>query len=115
MPQRTPFERLVHILDNAERALLFVEGRKREDLEKDTQLLYALLHCLQIIGEAASGIPKPMRERFPSVPWDLMVHMRHHLVHDYDAVIGDIVWNTVQQDLPRLVEEISKVIPPEHT
>jgi uncharacterized protein with HEPN domain len=115
MPLRTPRQRLEHILDNAERALLFIEGKQRQDLVNDTLLLYGLLHCLQIIGEAASTIPNDVRDQFSGIPWELMIRMRHHLVHDYDAVVEDVVWDTVTRDLPKLIEAILKVIPPEQT
>ncbi len=113
MPQISPIDRIRHILENAARALGFIEGRKEEDLETDFQLFYALQHCIQIIGEAANAIPDDFQGGFPGIPSDLMNRMRNRLVHDYDAVMETIVWDTVKKDLPRLVESILAVLPPE--
>ena len=48
--------RLKHIVDASAAALRFAEGRRREDLDKDDMLAFALIHAIQIVGEAASKI-----------------------------------------------------------
>lgn len=75
--------RALHMLEAAREALRFCDGRTREDLDRDGLLRRAVLHCLQEIGEAASKMSAPVRERLPDVPWVQMVGMRHRLVHVY--------------------------------
>ena len=58
---------------------------------------------LEIIGEAARRLTPAVRGQFPEIPWNLLTGMRNILIHDYDDVDLDIVWDTVQRDLPPLV------------
>ena len=95
--------RLRHMLDAAREAMAFCAGRAREDLEHDRQLLLAILKDLEIIGEAASRVSAETVARWSRIPWQDIVGMRHRLIHGYFDVDVEIVWNTVQTDLPPLV------------
>jgi uncharacterized protein with HEPN domain len=75
----------------------------------------ALLHGVQTIGEAAAGVSEMGRNRYASVPWTKIISMRNRLVHGYDRVDLNILWETVQTHLPLLVDELLKCIPPEQT
>lgn len=57
--------RLRHIADALGAAIRFTEGRSREDLDKDQMLAFALLHAIQIVGEAASRISAEFRDQHP--------------------------------------------------
>ena len=105
--------RLRHMLDAAREAVAFARGRKRGDLDKDRQLLLALLKDVEIVGEAATQVTEPTRQRLPEIPWERIVGMRNRLVHAYFDINLDIVWTTVQGDLPELISLLEAAIPPE--
>jgi uncharacterized protein with HEPN domain len=65
---------------------------------------------LQIIGEAARGIPETTRELAPGIPWTQIVGMRHVLVHDYFGVDTEVVWSVVQRELDSLKREIGALL-----
>jgi uncharacterized protein with HEPN domain len=95
--------RLNHMLEAARKAADFARGRQRADLEHDDMLCFALVHALQIIGEAAAQVSETMRDALPALPWPLNVGMRHRLVHAYFDVDRDIVWDTVCHSVPELI------------
>jgi uncharacterized protein with HEPN domain len=41
------------------------------------------------------------------VPWPSIVGLRNRLVHGYDDIDHDIVWQIVTTDLPLLASELS--------
>ncbi len=102
--------RLQHMLDAATDALSFAHGRERKDLDSDRQLVLAIVKSVEIIGEAAAGIDPYVRLQIPELPWDDIIAMRHRLVHAYYDVNLDIVWRTVQNDLPPLVDVLQGVL-----
>jgi len=61
---------------------------------------------LIIIGEAANTIPEDIQETYPEISWQLMRGMLNRLVHTYFSVSPQILWDTIQQDLPPLVESL---------
>ncbi|MFL5332714.1 MAG: DUF86 domain-containing protein [Geminicoccaceae bacterium] len=62
-------------------ALRFAAGKSRGDLEQDQMLLFALVHAVKIVGEAAAKITPATRAALPCVPWPLIVGVRNRLVH----------------------------------
>lgn len=102
--------RLHHMLESAKQATSFIEGRNREDLEDNAMLSLAILRCLEVIGEAASRITRERQDALPQIPWAQIIAMRNRLVHAYYDVKFDIVWSTVIQDLPPLIQQLEAII-----
>lgn len=102
--------RLQHMLDAARDALSFAEGRTRKNLDSGRQLVLAVVKCVEIIGEAASQVSTETQAELPELPWQKMIAMRHRLVHAYYDINLDIVWSTLQDDLPPLVETLQAIL-----
>lgn len=58
------------------------------------------------MGEAARHIPANVRRSYPEIPWQDIVDMRNKLVHEYFGIDLEVLWRTVQEDLPPLRDEI---------
>jgi uncharacterized protein with HEPN domain len=101
--------RLRHMLDAASDAVAFVRGRSREDLDTDKMLGLSLVRLLEIVGEAAKGVSDETREAHPAVQWRRMGGMRDRLIHGYFDVNMDIVWRTIDEDLPVLISQIRAI------
>ncbi|MBI5816226.1 MAG: DUF86 domain-containing protein [Nitrospinae bacterium] len=87
---------LLDMLNAARTALEYVRGKSHDQFRLDTLCQDAVVRRLEIIGEAASGVSEETRTVFASIPWRAMVAMRNVVIHEYDGVDMDIVWNTVQ-------------------
>ncbi len=103
--------RLRHMMDAIEAALRFTSGRERSDLDSDEMLLFALVRAVEIVGEAASRLSEAGRAQAPDVPWSAITGMRNRLVHAYFDIDRDILWTTVQQALPTLLQQLRAVRP----
>lgn len=103
--------RLRHMLDAAREAQSFMVGRKRGDLDKDRMLVLALVKSVEIIGEAAFMMSETTKEMSPAIPWVDIIGMRHRLVHAYFDINLDILWRTVEHDLPTLIAQIESLVP----
>jgi uncharacterized protein with HEPN domain len=102
--------RLRHIVDALSAAIRFTDGRSREDLDRDQMLAFALLHAIQIVGEAAGKISAEFRDQHPQIPWALITGMRHRLVHAYFDVNHDILWTTATHSVPELLAQIDRLL-----
>ena len=104
--------RIHHMLEAARQAVGFAQGRSRSELVPNPMLALALVRCIEIIGEAATHVGERTRRQFSQIPWDNIVGMRNRIVHTYFDINLDIVWATVTNDLPPLIAELEKIVPP---
>lgn len=98
--------RLLHMRDALQTISRFVAGRTRADLDTDDMLAFALMHAIQIVGEAANRIGAETRARDDGIPCDIIVGMRHRLVHAYVDIDKDILWTTAEAAAPALLARI---------
>ena len=83
------------------------------DLDSDRVLNLALVRLLEIIGEAGRRVPEDEQRRCATIPWSEIVGLRNRLIHGYDSVNMDILWQILQKDVPSLIAELEKILPPE--
>jgi len=102
--------RLLHMIEAADEAMSFVAGQTRAGLEKDRKTLFAVIRCIEIIGEAAGKVSDATRNSAPDVPWSAIVGMRNRLVHAYFDVDADLVWKTTSIELPALKARLQALI-----
>lgn len=103
---------LLDILDAARLAIEYASRASKADFLQDTQLQDSIIRRIEIMGEAAKRVSLSTRESYPEIPWAEMAGMRNLMIHDYDDVDLDIVWDTVQNDLPQLIDRITPLVPP---
>ncbi len=97
------------IIDSINDIKQFVESMEHEEFKDDKKTSNAVVRSLEIIGEAAKKIPTEVKNKHPSIPWRKMAGMRDKLIHEYSGVDLDIVWQTVQKDIPKVEKEMRKV------
>lgn len=110
MSRRDPLVYVRHMLDHAREAREMSSGRSRPELDSDRSLRYSLLHLMAVIGEAAVRIPDEFRSQHAVVPWRGTINLRNRLVHGYDQIDYDVLWDIVQNDLPPLIEQLKAIV-----
>lgn len=110
MSQHEDLVRLRHMLASAQEARLLIHGRRRADLDTNHILELALTRLLEIVGEAANRVSQDTQQRHPEIPWRQIVGLRHRLIHGYDAVDLDILWDIIEYDLPPLIADLERIV-----
>lgn len=104
---------LADILLAIKRALEFIDGYDVRRFRTDLRTRYAVYSQIIIVGEAARRISRGFQEQHPNLPWAEMTGMRHKLVHDYDDIDWELVWDTVTSDFPGLRAAVEPLVPDE--
>lgn len=102
--------RLLHMIEAADNAMDFVVGYTPAELAQDRKTLFAVIRCIEIIGEAAARVSDATRATAPGIPWASIVGMRNRLVHAYFDVDTDLVWKTTSTELPALMRQLQALV-----
>src|SRR5688572_5250286 len=94
---------LRQMLDHAAEPISTLGQTSRDDFIKNRILQLAIARLIEILGEAAYRITLQTREAYADIPWPQIIGMRNRLIHGYDSINLDLLWNTIKNDLPPLV------------
>ena len=104
---------LKDIATAAERIVRFVQGIDYSTFLANEEKQSAVFGQIIIVGEAANRLPAAFRAAHSEVPWPKMIGMRNRIVHGYDEIDWDIVWQVAVDELPELIGLLSPLLPPE--
>ncbi|OHB67919.1 MAG: hypothetical protein A2Y77_03530 [Planctomycetes bacterium RBG_13_62_9] len=110
MTQHSDGVRLQHMLAHASEAVDMVRGKRRDDLVRNRMLQLALVRLVEIVGEAATQVSIEGQKRHSSIPWQVVRGMRNRLIHGYDKIDLDVLWDTIEHDLPPLIAELHRIL-----
>ena len=99
------------MLSAAAKAVRLSQGKTRADLDADDVFQLAMLHLIQIVGEAAAKTSQDLRQQHPEIPWLNIAGTRNRIVHAYADVNLDLVWDVLTVHLPSLVAQLQAFVP----
>ena len=110
MPRRDDVVNFMDMLDHSHEAVEMLRSKSRGELDRDREMNLALVRLLEIIGEAANRVPTDERERYPDIASYQIIGVRNRLIHGYDSVDLDIVWQIVWGDLPPRIASLERIV-----
>ena len=88
----------------------FTVGMSFEEFSYDRKTTHAVIRCFEIIGEAVKNLPEKVKAVYPDIPWREIAGMRDKMIHEYFGVNLNIVWQTIEEDLPLFEAMVKKII-----
>lgn len=101
---------LEDIQDSIRKIEKYTRGSDFEKFSRDEQMIDAVVRNLSIIGEAVRNVPKEIKARNPDVAWNEIKGMRNKVIHEYFGIDEEILWKTIQDDLPIFKKQIAKLL-----
>ena len=102
--------RIQHMLDSALAAQMFPGTKSPEGLKTERLLTSGLIREIEIVGEAALHISKETRKAHRQIPWREIVSMRNRLIHGYYEVDTGLLWYTIVDDLPTMIDQLQQIL-----
>ncbi|MCY4449676.1 MAG: DUF86 domain-containing protein [Chloroflexi bacterium] len=93
-----------------EKVLAYAEGMTQTAFVADSRTYDAVLRNLELIGEAATHVPVDVRESTPQVEWRNIIGVRNRVAHGYLGIDDDVVWDIIQNNVPRLLPELRRLL-----
>lgn len=105
---------LLHVRDYAHEIHGFIQGENRVSLDTDVLLRRALCGAFVYVGNAAQSVSDELRAANSQISWSELIALRNHIVHEYDTINLDWLWDTATEAIPPLIVELEKLIPLEN-
>lgn len=106
---RSDKERLSDVLDAAEKIRQRV-AHGRDHFEADEDVQFAVVHLIEIVGEAVTHVSSDLRASHPEIPWRAVAGMRNRVVHGYFDIDHSLVWNAAEHEVPALAAKVRAVL-----
>ncbi|MBI4783953.1 MAG: DUF86 domain-containing protein [Oscillatoriophycideae cyanobacterium NC_groundwater_1537_Pr4_S-0.65um_50_18] len=113
MPRNRDTATLLDIERAAQKVLRYKQGLDKAIFMEDDKTQSAIVFQLLILGEAVKRLSQDFRTQHPGIPWSLIAGMRDNLIHEYDDIDWNEVWNTANSDIPRLLILLEPLLPTE--
>jgi uncharacterized protein with HEPN domain len=110
VPSRHWQQRIEDILGAIADIQTWTLEKTQEDLDADPILLRAILYSFTIVGEASSHIPEDLQAQYSELPWRLMKAMRNVMAHEYFQIDSQILWRTIQKNLPQVRSQLESLL-----
>jgi uncharacterized protein with HEPN domain len=101
---------LGHILEAIQRIERYTADMDEVGFLGSSLIQDAVIRNLEIIGEASNSIQRVeprFAEEHKHIPWAVMYALRNRLSHGYDKLDFELIWKTIQRDLPELHAQIA--------
>ena len=96
------------IIDAIEKIEVYTKDGQ-EAFNKTEIIQDAVIRNIEVIGEVAKRISSVFKEQNSNIPWRKMAGIRDVLIHDYDSIDINIVWNVIVVELPQIKHSLNKV------
>jgi uncharacterized protein with HEPN domain len=100
---------LLDVIIAVRQVLKYGQDLDRLKLENNDEKQAAILYRLVVIGEATKRLSLTFREQNPDIPWRQMAGLRDVVVHEYDGLNLDILWNIVSINLPEILPKLEEL------
>ena len=91
---------LEDIQESCSRVLRYTQDMTFEQFRADDKTYDAVVRNLEIIGEAAKGLPDDVRAMMPDIEWSKATGLRNIVAHAYFGINDEILWDVVQNKVP---------------
>jgi uncharacterized protein with HEPN domain len=109
MKPRDP-DYLADVLDCMRLVIQFLQNVDRTRFEKDLLVQSAVIRQFEVMGEATKRLSREARDRYREIPWDDIAGFRDVLIHGYDDIYLDEVWQTASVDVPQLLPRLEAIL-----
>ncbi|MFC2100960.1 DUF86 domain-containing protein [Bacteroidota bacterium] len=108
---KRPYKLLLEdILESANKIKLYTSGLTFDEFKNDDKTIVAVVRNIEIIREASNRLPDEIQEKYSIIEWKRIIGFRNRIVHEYFGIDYEIVWQIIQEQIDKLIQEITEIL-----
>ncbi|HUD45035.1 MAG TPA: DUF86 domain-containing protein [Patescibacteria group bacterium] len=108
--KRDPLIYIHDMLESIEHIAEDTAGLTKDTFSQTRIIQQAVVRNIEIIGEASQHLPSEFKDRYPTIPWRQISATRNKIIHEYFGIKLDVIWKTIQEDLPDLKQALDLIL-----
>lgn len=98
------------MIEYIDKALKYTNGLSFEEFSNNEEKVDATVFVISQIGELVKNISKETMEEYPEIEWIIIKNLRNKIVHDYEGVKLNFIWDIISEDIVKLKKDLEKII-----
>ena len=101
---------LKKMIEYINKALTYTEGCSFETFSRNEEKVDATVFAISQIGELVKNITKETMERYNNIEWIIIKNLRNKIVHDYEGINLNLIWDIITDDIIQLKMDLEKIL-----
>ena len=101
---------LKKMIEYINKALKYTEGCSFETFSRNEEKVDATVFAISQIGELVKNITKETMERYNNIEWIIIKNLRNKIVHDYEGINLNLIWDIITDDIIQLKMDLEKIL-----
>ena len=101
---------LKKMIEYINKALRYTDGRDFQTFSSNEEKVDATIFAISQIGELVKNISKETMEKYPNIEWIVIKNLRNKIVHDYEGIKLNLIWDIVTNDIVQLKEDLEEIL-----
>ena len=98
------------MVEYIDKALRYTEGCDFESFSENEEKVDATVFAISQIGELVKNISKETMQRYPQIEWVIIKNLRNKIVHDYEGIKLNFIWDIITEDIVLLKSDLEQII-----
>ena len=98
------------MIEYIDKALRYTKGLSFEEFTSNEEKVDATVFVISQIGELVKNISKETMDEYSEIEWIIIKNLRNKIVHDYEGVKLNFIWDIISEDLIKLRKDLEQII-----
>ena len=101
---------LKKMIEYINKALRYTDGCNFKTFSQNEEKVDATVFAISQIGELVKNISKETMEKYPNIEWIIIKNLRNKIVHDYEGINLNLIWDIVTKDIIKLKSDLEDIL-----
>jgi len=101
---------LKKMIEYIDKALRYTDGCNFKDFSNNEEKIDATVFAISQIEELVKNITKETMQKYPNIEWVVIKNLRNKIVHDYEGIKLNFIWDIVTEDIIVLKNNLEQIV-----
>ena len=101
---------LKKMIEYIDKSLKYTKDCDYTSFSENEEKIDATVFVISQVGELVKNISEETINKYPNIEWIVIKNLRNKIVHDYEGIKLNFIWDILQNDITKLKEDLEKIL-----